>query len=159
MSRLRLSGRVVQLSKRWWPWRLGWRAAPGRRGVGERGEDLAYWFLRQQGYTIVARNVHAGSRKLGGAGEIDLIGFEGAPPTMVFVEVKTRAHEGLFAAESAVDAGKRRHLVRAARGYRGRRHYSGPYRFDVVVIYGPDEEHPRLKLHRDAFRDPATGRN
>lgn len=65
----------------------------------------------------------------------------------------------MFAAERAVDALKRRHLIRAARGYRSRRHYSGPYRFDVVVIYGPEEEQPRLTLHRDAFGDTPTGRN
>ncbi|MGH9412778.1 MAG: YraN family protein [Terriglobales bacterium] len=142
---------MVHLSRRWWPFR---RRACDAAAVGRHGEDLAYWFLRRQGYTIVARNYRAASRKLGGAGEIDLIAFEGALPTMVFIEVKARAQEGMFAAESAVNAAKRRHLIRVARGYRCRRHYTGPYRFDVVVIYGPDDKQPRLTLHRDAFRAP-----
>ena len=41
--------------------------------TGVRGETLAFWYLRQAGYTIVARNRRARS----GAGEIDLIGWDG----------------------------------------------------------------------------------
>lgn len=156
MAGLHLSGTEVRWERRWpgWLWR---RPAADAQALGQRGEDLAYWFLRRQGYTIVARNHRAASRKLGGAGEIDLIAFEGVPAAMVFVEVKTRAREGKFATESAVNAAKRRHLLRAARGYRRRRHYTGPYRFDVVVVEGPEEKHPRLRLHRDAFRDTPAG--
>lgn len=149
----------MQLKKGWWPLHFGSQRRPAAQGVGQRGEELAAWYLRQQGYTIVAHNVRAASRKMGGAGEIDLVAFEGAPATMVFVEVKTRAREGRFAAESAVDAAKRRHLIRAAHSYCNRRHYTEPIRFDVVVIYGPNDEHPRVTLHRDAFRDAASGRN
>ena len=52
--------------------------------TGARGETLAYWYLRQAGYTIVARNRRARS----GAGEIDMMGWDG--PVLSFVEVKTR---------------------------------------------------------------------
>ena len=42
-----------------------------KRKTGERGETLAYWYLRQAGYTIVARNLRA----QGNQGEVDLIGW------------------------------------------------------------------------------------
>ncbi|MGH9486652.1 MAG: YraN family protein [Terriglobales bacterium] len=99
----------------------------------------------------MARNYRAASRSLGGAGEIDLIAFEGVPSTLVFVEVKTRAKHGMVAAEAAVNAAKQRRLQRLAALYRMRRRHCGPYRFDVVVIYGPEDPKPHLTLHRAAF--------
>lgn len=124
--------------------------APARiaaHACGERGEDLACWSLRQRGYMIVARRFRLAGRE----GELDLIAFEGVPRSLVFVEVKTRTQEGLFAAEDAVDQDKRRHLIRLARAYRRRSAYRGPYRYDVVTVYGPFEAKPRLTLYRNAF--------
>ncbi|MGH9468394.1 MAG: YraN family protein [Terriglobales bacterium] len=152
MTGLRLTGRVVQL-RRLRFWRFAWSRGRGSGELGRRGENLAAWYLRHHGYTIVARNYRGISRQRAGAGEIDLIALEGAPATLVFVEVKTRAREGMYAAEGAVNRAKRRHLLRAARDYRIRHRHTGPYRFDLVVIYGPDDARPRLQLHRDAFRD------
>ena len=63
--------------------------------LGGRGENLAYWYLRQAGYTVVARNWRARS----GAGELDLVGWDG--PTLVFVEVKARTSEATGPPESA----------------------------------------------------------
>ena len=54
------------------------------QAIGRRGEDLAQRFLQRTGMTIVARDYRLES----GAGEIDLIGWDGE--TLVFVEVKTR---------------------------------------------------------------------
>lgn len=128
------------------------RGAPERaeiHALGQEGEDLAYWTLRRHGYTIVARNFRLPGRK----GEVDLIAWEGTPPTLVFVEVKTRTVEGNFPGERAVDAEKRKNLIRMARAYRRRRSHRGPVRFDVVAIYGPANPHPRVVLHRNAFFD------
>jgi putative endonuclease len=165
MSRLRLSSEVLPPPRaRLFPRllrlldRLQARLQPSRRQpaahrLGQRGEESAAWLLHEHGYTIVARNYRDAPGRSGGRGEIDLIAFEGVPPTLVFVEVKTRSREGRFPAERAVNQAKRRHLSRLARAYRRKRHYTGPYRFDLVIIYGLDTPHPRLKLHRDAFRD------
>ena len=130
------------------PWRRG-QPRVAAHVTGARGEQIAYWSLRQHGYTIVARNFRLPGRE----GELDLIAFEGQPPALVFVEVKTRSRAGRFAAEDAVDADKRRHLIRLARAYRRRRGYDGEYRYDVVAIYGPEKSVPRIELYRDAFRD------
>ncbi|MGH9475932.1 MAG: YraN family protein [Terriglobales bacterium] len=155
MSGLRLTGtdQIAPKLPVWFRILHPRRALSPAQALGQRGEDLAFWFLKQHGYTIVARN-YRGARKWAGAGEIDLIAVEGEPPVLVFVEVKARAREGLYPAEAAVDRAKRRHLVHLARSYRALRRYSGPYRFDIVVVYGTmsDGSAARLKLHRGAFR-------
>ncbi len=145
-----------QLGWKWWQ-ALEWAVSRLRRfpaaipahHVGRRGEDLAYWSLRQRGYTIIARNY----RLPGCEGEVDLIAWEGNPPCLVFVEVKTRSREGRFTAEDAVNVEKRRHLRRLARAFRRWRRHLGPYRFDVVAVYGPDTGAPELRLYRHAFGD------
>lgn len=117
--------------------------------TGARGEVIAYWSLRQHGYTIVARNLRLPGRE----GELDLIAYQGKPPELVFIEVKTRTATGQVPAEDSVDVDKRQHLIRLARTYRRRRGYDGKFRFDVVAVYGPEGKTPRIELYRDAFQD------
>src|SRR5713101_5024720 len=64
--------------------------AAGRkaRRTGVRGETYAYWYLRRQGYVMIARNFTYRGMK----GEIDLVGYDGE--TVAFVEVKTRTAVG-----------------------------------------------------------------
>lgn len=113
--------------------------------TGRMGEDLAHRFLQRQGYTIVARNYRPAS----GAGEIDLVAWDGS--VLVFVEVKTRADEEYGAPERAVDAEKREHLLRAARSYAHHARVGMERtRFDIVSVV-PGRP-PRLRLIRDAFR-------
>lgn len=113
--------------------------------LGRQGEELAYWFLRRQGYTIVARNYRFPRRR----GELDLIGWEGG--VLVFVEVKSRFRRDDYSALRAVDLDKRRQLIRLARAYRRRKGFVGRFRFDVVAVYQPHGSYPELELHRDAF--------
>ncbi len=122
--------------------------------TGEAGEVLAYWFLREHGYTIEARNY----RRPPWREEIDLIAWEGGE--LVFIEVKTRTTASPWPAEQAVDSDKRRHLLRLGSAY-ARQRRAERYRFDVLAIHAPRGEAPRMELHRDAFRharDPLNGR-
>ncbi len=48
-------------------------SGPAHLRTGRKGEEMAYYFLRRQGYTMVARNWRCARRK----GEIDLIGWDG----------------------------------------------------------------------------------
>lgn len=114
---------------------------------GKRGEEIAYWHLRRQGFTMVARNY----RRAGVGGEVDLIGWDG--DTLVFVEVKSRQSEEVRRAEDAVDAGKRRHLLAAAADYRRRAHLTAPYRYDVVTVCSPAGREPVVEHFRDAFKE------
>ena len=61
------------------------RSAPKPDPLGERGENVAAKFLRNQGYKILERNYRTS------VGEIDIIARDGK--TLVFVEVKTRAYD------------------------------------------------------------------
>lgn len=122
-------------------------AQPSHLATGERGETLAYWYLRQAGYTIVARNRQARS----GAGELDLVGWDG--PVLAFVEVKTRTSLEAGPPEAAVSRSKQKRITKAAKEYLrrlGRKPVN--YRFDIVSIFWDSEEGYRVRLIKDAFK-------
>lgn len=115
--------------------------------TGHRGETLAYWYLRQAGYIIVARNHRARHN----VGELDLIGWDG--PVLAFVEVKTRTSLEGGEPEEAVTGLKRQKIVRTARQYlRQNKLDDTCYRFDVVTLYWEPASGLRLRLSKDAFR-------
>jgi putative endonuclease len=125
------------------------RSASGRAAhlvTGERGETLAYWHLRQAGYTIVARNRRARS----GAGEVDLIGWDG--PTLAFVEVKTRTTGDTGPPELAVSRAKQKRIAKAAHDYLRRlRKKPESYRFDIVSVFWDRTAGLRVRLIKNAF--------
>jgi putative endonuclease len=128
----------------------------GRKGLltpdhalGRRGEDIAHRFLRRSGIVVVARNYRMNS----GAGEVDLIGWEG--DTLVFVEVKSRQTEAYGAPDRAIGPQKEFSLFRAAREYA--RHAEVPWsrvRFDVVNVVFTTP--PAVTHFRNAFGPPAA---
>jgi putative endonuclease len=121
------------------------RAAPAHLRTGSKGEDMAYYFLRRQGYTIIARNWRTKGRK----GEIDLIGWEGK--TLCFIEVKTRTARGVVPAECAVDRAKQLELCRMAALFLHGRNPRPQSRFDVVSAYLVPGKSPEIELFKDAF--------
>ncbi len=110
--------------------------------LGRRGEDVAHRFLQRAGFIIVDRNYRMAS----GAGEVDLIGWEG--DKLVFVEVKSRRTDQYGAPDRAIGPEKQSSLIRAAREYA--RHAEVQWdkvRIDVVnVVFST----PREVTH---FRD------
>lgn len=126
------------------------RAAAGLRArrTGVQGETYAYWYLRRNGYVMVARNF----TRRGIKGEIDLVGYDGA--TLAFVEVKTRTgpRDEYGTPEDAVTIDKQRHLSRMARQFlREYRADKTPFRFDVLAIEAPPGQRPIVRLHKGAF--------
>lgn len=116
--------------------------------LGRQGEDAAYFYLRRQGCTVVARAWRSAKVR----GDLDLVGWENG--TLCFFEVKTRTSKSFATAESAVDEEKIRTLRRLARHYI-RTLPSPPERtrFDVVSIYwdlGKQGE-PELERFAGAF--------
>jgi putative endonuclease len=115
--------------------------------TGQRGETLAYWYLRQAGYTIVARNRRAGA----GAGELDLVGWDG--PVLAFVEVKTRTSSQAGPPEGAVSAGQQKRIAKAASQYvRRLKRGALNYRFDVVSVSWDAAAGLQVRLIKDAFK-------
>jgi putative endonuclease len=115
--------------------------------TGARGETLAYWYLRQAGYTIVARNRRARS----GAGEIDLIGWDG--PVLSFVEVRTRTSNAAGPPEASVSKAKQQRIGRAANEYLHRlRRKPVNYRFDIASVAWNPEAGLQVRLIKDAFK-------
>jgi len=105
------------------------RQMTDEHALGRRGEDIAQRFLQRAGIVIVDRNYRMSS----GAGEVDLIGWDG--DTLVFVEVKSRQSDEYGTPDRAIGAQKQSSLIRTAREYA--RHAEVPWqkvRFDVVTV-------------------------
>ena len=114
--------------------------------TGTRGEEEAYFYLRQLGYVMVARNWRSPRRR----GEIDLIGWD--KDVLCFVEVKTRAVRTLVPGEVAVDSEKQRELSGMARDYLRRVQPVPAVRFDVLSIYvEAGKGAGDITLFKDAF--------
>lgn len=119
---------------------------PAVDGLGARGERLAYWYVRQAGYTVVARNWRARS----GVGELDLVGWDGR--VLAFVEVKARASGATGPPELAVSREKQARIIKAAGEYL--RQFKGKpvnYRFDVVSVFVNSAQDVEVRLIRNAF--------
>lgn len=99
------------------------RAEAERRG--RRGETLAAWWLRLQGWRVLAR------RQKIGAGEVDLVVRRGR--MVAFVEVKWRASAAGL--DTAIDAYRLRRVARAAEALAPKFVRAGDdMRIDVVLI-------------------------
>ena len=120
---------------------------PSHLATGLAGEDAAFFYLRRNGYIIVARRWSSGDVP----GDIDLIAWQGS--LLCFVEVKTRTAHDMTPAESAVDSHKRATLRRLARRYvRQLPQADMPQvRFDVISVYLVPEERPEFTHFEAAF--------
>lgn len=152
------------------------------RALGARGERMAVEYLRRSGYRIAATNFTApiGRRRDGRVvtGEVDIIAYDATtdPPTLAFIEVKTRSSDALAAPASAVDRRKQRRIVRTARLYRRLLRLGSdapiqnaaegnpprpehPYRYDVIGIVARPGREARIEIHRGFFTEEVFRRS
>lgn len=94
--------------------------------LGKEGEEIAADHLRQKGYNILHRNWNSGKR------EIDIIAETG--DFIVFVEVKTRAHDFQIPMRHVVTNQKQKTLEYAAEAYIKRYNIDKESRFDIVYL-------------------------
>ncbi|WP_263351495.1 YraN family protein [Acidicapsa acidisoli] len=120
---------------------------PKHLQTGERGEEAAFFFLRRQGFTVVARRWNEGPLP----GDVDLIAWQG--DVLCFLEVKTRTSNEVATASSAVDRNKRRTLRRLAGQYLRRLPESErpETRFDIVTVYELPGKPREIRLIPAAF--------
>ena len=133
------------------PGRRAAHSLPPHLQTGRRGEQAAYFYLRQQGYVIVARDYRSPLHR----GDIDLIGWH--DQMLRFIEVKTRTSRGVASAEAAVDHAKQRQLHSLAQDFL--RHLASPcqWRFDVLSVYYLENNHsPQFDLFQNAFPGEQT---
>jgi putative endonuclease len=135
----------------------GRRSASGRTAAqlaGDTAEELVAARLSDEGWTVLARNIHVGRH------ELDLVAVDpGPPPVLVIVEVRWRGRRDFGLAEETFDHRKRAHL-RAAVGRLledglpdGRPVPRLPIRVDLVAVepVAPPASEVRLRHHRNAL--------
>ena len=119
---------------------------PNARLLGQWGEEQVAEKLRQEGWTITARNFRCRM------GELDLVAENGT--FLAFVEVKLRKDERFGSACEAVTASKQRKLRTAAQYYLMRHPTKLQPRFDVAEVYAPQGVHtetPAIYYIENAF--------
>ncbi len=124
----------------------GGKTQPEHLRTGRRGEEEAYFYLRENGYVIIARNYRSPRSR----SELDLAGWEG--DTLCFIEVKTRTTRAVQPAEAAVDPEKQRDLSHVAREFLRQIKGAPAHRFDIVSVYLEAGKKPEIALFKDAFR-------
>jgi len=114
-----------------------------RKDKGDRGEDRAATFLRQEGYRILERNYRCP------LGEMDIIARDGK--TIVFIEVKTRSSDRFGSPQAAIGPQKQRRMTAIALCYlKGKGWLGMPARFDVAAVR-LDAAGERVTLYKNAF--------
>lgn len=129
-------------------------APPGgdaqRAKLARKGERIAERYLRDDGYRLIGRNVHAA------VGEIDLVMLDPDGRAIVFVEVKARAIAGDAPGpppEASVTAHKKAKLVACVRALATREQWlDRRLRIDVIAVEIPHTGRPVLRHHPGAVR-------
>ena len=108
-----------------------------KQTLGRYGEDIAADYLEKNGYRIIRRNLRLGKN------ELDIICED--DNFIVFVEVKTRSclypESSEFGIPScAVDEGKRKNTVKAAKDYLAQNFGGKQPRIDVIEVYVYDKK-------------------
>ena len=110
---------------------------------GEKSENLAAWYLKQNGYKIIEQNYR------NRMGEIDIIARE--KKTIVFVEVKSRKSIRYGSPKLAVTLKKQRKISMVALYYlKSTQQIDSKARFDVVAITSNRDE-PQIEIVKNAF--------
>jgi putative endonuclease len=119
------------------------KSEPERDVLGDRGENVAARYLRNQGFKIIVRNFKCE------LGEVDIIARDGK--TLVFVEVKTRSYDDPTP-EEQVNEVKQHQITKVAKYYLSRYGIpQPPARFDVVAIVWPAGREPQIRHTTGAF--------
>jgi len=102
------------------------------RDRGNAAEDHALAHLQAAGLQLAVRNYRTPGR---GGGEIDLV-MRDRDGTLVFVEVRSRSHQGFGGAGGSIGASKRQRWAYAAQHWLQHTGRNPACRFDAVLLDG-----------------------
>lgn len=121
------------------------KKTPTTRTIGQLAEAQALSFLLKQGLKLVTHNYSCR------AGELDLVMWDSE--TLVFIEVRYRAHRHYGMAAETVDYKKQRKLARAAEHFLQTQHRTmwPPCRFDVIGVLPANKQ--ATSLHFDWIKN------
>lgn len=111
--------------------------------TGEKGEDIAVAYLKEQGYTILETNYR--HRRA----EIDIIAKD--KDILVFVEVKSRTGDTFGDPESFIDQRKEELMADAASFYMEENNYNWEMRFDFISVLFAYDDIYKVTHFKDAF--------
>lgn len=118
--------------------------ARSQRSLARQGEQLAAEYFEQRGCTVLARNWRCRE------GELDIVGYDGR--TLIVCEVKTRSGLRCGTPAESITPGKMARIRRAASKWLSTFGVPpGPVRFDVVSVFMPPGQRPRLRHIPGAF--------
>lgn len=116
--------------------------------LGQKGEDLAVEFLKEDGYDILERNWRF--RKT----EVDIIAKKNE--FLIIIEVKTRKGDSYGEPYTAVDFQKQKALIFAAERYIYSHNIDSEVRFDILSIILDEDTEGNMRTAiehiQDAFR-------
>ncbi|MBB3698904.1 YraN family protein [Flammeovirga yaeyamensis] len=115
-----------------------------KQELGTKGEDIAYDYLKNKGYTILRKNFRSGRN------EIDIICKKNR--FLVFVEVKTRTNLSFGMPEQHLSKQQERNIINAAVNYMefNKLDFLPLVRYDVISVILNNGEYS-VRHFTDAF--------
>ncbi len=114
-----------------------------KKSLGNKGEAFAAEYYKKLGFTVTKRNYSCRG------GEIDIIAENGE--YIIFVEVKTRSENSLYAPSEAVDFKKQKRLTVAAMKYLTENESEKQPQFDVFEAYTVNDRIYKVNRIENAF--------
>jgi putative endonuclease len=110
--------------------------------IGEKGELIAFTFLKDEGYSVIEKNWRHKRD------ELDIIALKDG--VLVFIEVKTRTNAYAGEPAAAVSRGKQKRILRAANEFIKIFDGFESIRFDIIGIISNSNE-KQIEHIEDAF--------
>ena len=124
------------------------RAGRSAARTGAKGEEAAAAMLRNMGWRILARNWRSGHL------ELDIVAEDHGE--LVFVEVKTRAKDGMTQPYEALSAVKKERLLRAAKNRFGSTNEIGVFEMGEAGLTEVENPSAMMLSGRAGFGDKTT---
>jgi putative endonuclease len=114
-----------------------------RINLGNLGQNLVETFLRQRGYTLLAKNFHTR------VGELDLVMAK--DETVCFIEVKTRNNKYL-PLSTTITWSKQQRIAKTAKIFAHQHQiHDKVLRFDVATVLMQNPNNPEIEYLPNAF--------